>query len=54
MNRIKSYERKYGRHAAEVLSSLGKVARAGQYDDPERLEAERERHRDLMAEAIPE
>jgi hypothetical protein len=48
MTRIQKFERRYGPDAGTVLSSIAKVARAGRTGDPGRIEAERQRHYDLM------
>jgi hypothetical protein len=49
MRRIHAYIRRYGIHAATVLSSIAKVAAAGRSRDQDKIDAERDRHRRLMS-----
>ena len=49
MSRKQAYERRYCKNAADVLSSLAKVAAAGRSRNAARIEAERIRHYQLMA-----
>jgi hypothetical protein len=49
MTRTQRYEREYGHIiAAVVLSSIAKVAAAARWGDQARVEAERDRHYQLM------
>jgi hypothetical protein len=49
MNRIRSFDRKYKANGSAVRSSIAKVAAAGRFGDPNKIGAERARHRKLMA-----
>jgi hypothetical protein len=49
MSRKQAFARRYGANAQAVLSSIAKVARAGRTGNHTRIEAERARHRVLMA-----
>jgi hypothetical protein len=49
MTRIEKFESKYGSKAWIVLSSIAKVARAGRTHDQGKIDAERDRHYQLMA-----
>ena len=49
LSRTAQYDRKYKERAPEVRSSISRVARAGRTGDPSQIEAERERHKRLMA-----
>lgn len=49
MARLEQYDRRYGIHAATVLSSIARVANAGRSGDQDRIDAERARHYRLMA-----
>jgi hypothetical protein len=48
MKRRKAFEGRYPGNGSAVLSSIAKVARAGRTGDPEKIDAERRRHRKLM------
>jgi len=49
MSRIQKFERKWGANAAEVLSSIAQVARAGRSGDKALIDEQRARHYGLMA-----
>ena len=49
MKRRQKYERRYGVHAATVLSSIASVASAARWGDEAKLASERARHERLMA-----
>jgi hypothetical protein len=49
MSRKQRFIRRYGNHAAKVLKSNAKVARAGRSGDQVKIESERARHYALMA-----
>jgi hypothetical protein len=49
MTRKQAFERRYKGNASAVLSSIARVGAAGRSGDPAKIEAERDRHRRLMA-----